>query len=438
MFGLFSKETHTLNDLGISAEAVSANEDIINSMQSSIAVIEFDPQGNIVNANDLFLGAVGFGRHEIINQHHSMLCHDDLKNSSAYQQFWQSLRNGQKQSGNFKRRKKNGETLWLEAVYFPVTRDGKVYKILKIATDITEQITNLNQRIAISEALDKSQAIIEFDPSGHIITANQNFLDAMKYGLDQIVGQHHKMFCEEAFYREHPNFWAELAAGQHKAGMFQRRTAQGNTIWLEATYNPIRDETGKVVKVIKFASDITQRVEQDEAVREAAEVAHSTSIQTEEISKQGSATLRSSLDVSEKISEELLKTSDLIELLNKQSSDIKNIVSTINKVAEQTNLLALNAAIEAARAGENGRGFAVVADEVRNLAANTSSSTVEIEDVVQKNSELAIKTMENIKVVRELAEDGHQFANDAFDKIEQIKQGAENVAKTVAGLSSSQ
>lgn len=438
MFGLFTKGSNQNNSLNENTANTSENEDIINSMQSSIAVIEFDPQGNIVNANDLFLNAVGFSRHEVINQHHSMLCHDELKNSSEYQQFWQSLRNGQKQSGNFRRRKKNGETLWLEAVYFPVTRDGRVYKILKIATDITEQITNLNQCIAISTALDKSQAIIEFEPTGKIITANQNFLDTMKFTLDQIAGHHHKMFCEEEFYRQHPNFWAELAAGQHKTGMFQRRTSQGNTIWLEATYNPIKDETGKVVKVIKFASDITRRVEQGEAFREAAELAHSTSVQTEEISQQGSETLRNSLNVSEKISEELVKTSDLIELLNKQSSDIKNIVNTINKVAEQTNLLALNAAIEAARAGENGRGFAVVADEVRNLASNTSSSTVEIEDVVQKNSELAIKTMENIKVVRELAEDGHQFANDAFSKIEQIKQGAENVTRTVAGLSASE
>lgn len=435
MFNIFGKnDDGTRVDEAFVAAAVD-NGDIIRSMNNSLAVIEFDPQGNILDANDLFLSVVGYTRQEVLNKHHSLFCDKQTQDSPEYKGFWQSLANGEKKSGNFKRQRKNGETLWLEAVYFPITHDNKTYKVLKIANDVTDSMTQLHQQVAISSALDKSQAIIEFEPSGQIIQANENFLLTMRCSGEEIRGKHHKIFCTEDFYQHHPSFWAELANGHFKSGMFERRTLQGGTIWLEATYNPIFDANGKVVKVIKFASDVTDRVKHEEAVREAAEIAHSTSIETEKTSLRGTEKLRSTVEVSDKITEELVKTSDLIELLNKQSSDIKNIVSTINKVAEQTNLLALNAAIEAARAGENGRGFAVVADEVRTLAANTSSSTIEIEDVVNKNSELAAKTMDNINVVKELASDGHTFANEAYEMIDEIRKGAENVAQTVASLS---
>lgn len=409
--------------------------DLVASIHENVPCIEFKPDGTILTANNLFLGAVGYRLDEIRGQHHKMFCEGNLVNSQEYQAFWRSLGSGEKHSGTFKRIDKSGNVLWLEAVYFPVKKDGRVLKVVKIANDVTQKVEQLNDELALSSALDKSQAVIEFSPSGEILAANQNFLSAMHCRPDQIIGQHHRIFCYDDFYEMNPRFWQDLANGEFKSGLFKRRTLNGEQIWLEASYNPVLDERGQVVKVVKFASDITQRIEQEEAVKQAAEIAHSTSLETEKISIQGSTTIQRTVDVSESIEQELQNAADLINKLNKQSSDIQAIVSTIRGVAEQTNLLALNAAIEAARAGENGRGFAVVADEVRNLAANTSKSTVEIEEVVSQNSILAEQATKSIEMIKDLAKEGNLSANEAYSLIDEIKRGAENVVQTVAELS---
>ncbi|MGL6150669.1 MAG: methyl-accepting chemotaxis protein [Aeromonas sobria] len=406
----------------------------IDAVKKGVATISFTPQGVILEANPLFLSVVGYSEREVVGKHHRMFCDAHYAQSASYSQFWQQLDHGETHSGIYQRFDKQGRELWLEATYFPVKVDGKVIRVVKIAADITESYIQLSRQKAIASALDRSLAIIEFTPKGDIITANQNFLSCVGYSLSQLKGQHHKLFCDDSFYREQPHFWEDLAHGQLKSGLFLRRDSHGNELWLEATYNPIKDESGKVIKVVKFASDVTERIKRAQAVSEAARIAHTISKDTTQAASTGADLLNASVALSSAISEQVSKTSDLIGQLNEQSKSIEAIVSTISSIAEQTNLLALNAAIEAARAGDQGRGFAVVADEVRQLAARTSLSTGEIAAVVQKNRELTAHITSNIDEVASRALRGKEQISEVSSVMAQIEQGAISVTETVSNL----
>lgn len=408
---------------------------IIEAIKAGAATVIFSPEGIIQEASTPFLALMGYGATELIGQPHSQLCPRAWGESGDYRQFWRRLAQGEVQSGTFERVNRQGETRWLEATYFPVKHQGRVTRVLKIASDVTEQHQRLGRLEALTEALDRSRAMIEFTPNGDIIHANANFLSVMGYTLSEIAGRHHRIFCDETFLREQPRFWEELARGQFKSGLFMRHNSRGQAVWLEATYNPIRDGSGKVVRVVKFASDITARIEQNHATREAARLAHSTAQETLHSAEEGAGLLRAVVQTSSLIASQVDEAIALIGQLNEQSRSIEAIVSTISAIADQTNLLALNAAIEAARAGEQGRGFAVVADEVRQLAARTSLSTDEIARVVQKNRELTARVTDDMAGVAGSAELGKQQIAGVDKLMSEIHQEADRVSQTVSALS---
>lgn len=413
------------------------NEDsaFIVATEKFCATISFSPDGTILDANSLFLNTVGYSLAEIQGKKHPIFCPEEVTTSLEYQHFWSDLAAGQSKQGTFLRRHKDGSDIWLEATYFPVEIDGKVVKVIKIASDITQSKIISDSQKAVHNAIDRSSATIEFMPDGTIITANDNFLTTMGYqSTKEIIGRHHRQFCYPEFYQENPNFWEELSSGNFKTGQFRRINKQGKTIWLEASYNPIFDQFGKVIKILKVASDITERINSQLAIQHAAEVAHSTSVETAQVSENGAEILRRTVDTSNKIVADIETSTTLIEQLNHQSESIAKIVTTIGSIADQTNLLALNAAIEAARAGENGRGFAVVADEVRTLAARTSKSTVEIEDMVKENSQLTLQAKNSMSKVRDRSNENAQLINEASGIIDEILQGACHVSSTVSQL----
>jgi methyl-accepting chemotaxis protein len=266
-----------------------------------------------------------------------------------------------------------------------------------------------------------------------VLTANQRFLDGMGYRLEQIRGKHHRMFCsaEEANSQEYRDFWARLNRGEYVAGRFQRVDSHGRSVWLEASYNPIVDSHDRLYKVVKFATVVTDQVNREQAVAEAASIAYSISRQTDASANKGAAVVSQTVEVMQRIARQLREASAGIEALGKQSQLISTIMQTIRGIADQTNLLALNAAIEAARAGEQGRGFAVVADEVRQLAGRTSQATEEIVEVVQKNQSLAQNAVDSMASSSEQAEQGLSLASEAGAVIVEIQDGAQQVVQAI-------
>lgn len=416
------------------SEELEASNSQLQAIKDSVPTIEFTPDGHVLTANPLFLNIIGYSMEEVKGLHHSSVCFSDYTRTTEYAQFWRDLANGVMKSGRFRRAHKLGHEIWLEATYFPILQNNKVVKVMKIASDVTEKHQESLARSSILSALNRSLATIEFTPSGEILTANDNFLNTVGYRLNDVVGKHHRIFCDDKFSIENPTFWDDLEKGQIKAGQFQRRGSSGQVIWLEATYNPIFNTSGEVTKVIKFATDITAQIQRNEAVAHASDVAHSTSVETAQIAKQGSELLADCVNVSLSIDSKVEEAVEQTKELNSRSRDIGDIVSTIKGIAEQTNLLALNAAIEAARAGETGRGFAVVADEVRQLAARTAQSTNEIEAVVSKNQTLTAGVMQSMSEVSEISNEGTQKITEVSSVMDEIYNGAENVTHTVGQL----
>ncbi len=416
-------------------DALKKIEAILNSMILHCPTIEFTSDGTIINASDAFLSALGgYSLSDVVGKHHRLFCYDEFTNSPDYKKFWSELASGKPQAGQFQRKKKDGSEVWIEATYIPVTENGVVTRVFKFAADITDKFRQLIGQKALIDAVDRSNALIEFTPTGEVVTANQNFLDAMGYNLADIVGKHHRMFCTDDFIQKNTHFWRDLGSGHFKNGLFQRITRHGDTVWLEATYNPIFDTKGKVIKVVKIAADVTKRINEQLEIQKAAEIAHSTSVETAQVSESGATILEKAVTTADQIAKEIRNSFDLVEELNFQSAEISKIVTTIGAIAAQTNLLALNAAIEAARAGEQGRGFAVVADEVRNLAAKTTQSTGEINQMVMKNNQLVAGTKTAMTHVTAQAQDNSQLITEASGIIQEILRGAIHVSETVGHL----
>ena len=237
----------------------------VDAISRSQAVIEFEPDGTIITANDNFLGAVGYSLDEVAGRHHRMFVEPGYASSAEYQLFWEALRAGEFKSGELRRLGKGGREVWIQASYNPIFDDqGRVIRVVKFAADITEQKLQSAYYHGQLKAISRSQAVIEFEPDGTIVTANDNFLGAVGYTLDEIKGRHHRMFVEPGYASstEYQLFWKALRAGEFSSGEFRRLRKGGREVWIQASYNPIFDDQGRVFKVVKFAADITQEKQQ--------------------------------------------------------------------------------------------------------------------------------------------------------------------------------
>jgi len=233
----------------------------VNAIERAQAVIEFDLQGNVLSANANFLHVMGYTLPEVQGRHHRMFCEPEHVGSTEYAEFWERLAAGQFEVGEFRRVAKGGREVWLQATYNPILDvDGNPEKVVKFAHDITDAKRTSADQVGKVTAIERAQAVIEFDLEGRILHANRNFLDTVGYALPDIQGKHHRMFVDPEFAQspEYAEFWERLAAGQFEAGEFRRVAKGGREVWLQATYNPILDAKGAPMKIVKFATDMTE------------------------------------------------------------------------------------------------------------------------------------------------------------------------------------
>ncbi|MGY3472528.1 methyl-accepting chemotaxis protein [Bradyrhizobium ottawaense] len=356
----------------------------IAAISRAQAVIEFKLDGTTVTANENFCKTLGYSLAEIEGKHHSLFVAEADRNGTAYREFWAALNRGDYQAGEFKRIGKGGREVWILASYNPLLDEtGKPYGVVKFATDITaEKLKNADLAGQIS-AIDKAQAVIEFNMDGTIIAANANFLGALGYSMAEIKGKHHSMFVEPterdgAAYRE---FWAALNRGQYQAAEYKRIGKGGKEVYIQASYNPILDLNGKPFKVVKYATDTTRQVlvrMGNERVRGMMESVAAGSEELNASVREISEAMTKSRETAMSAVEQVASADAQAQRLTEAAQSMSGIVEMINSITGQTNLLALNATIESARAGEAGRGFAVVASEVKSLANQAKQATDKI------------------------------------------------------------
>ena len=369
----------------ITAEKLASMEDagMIAAIGRAQAVIAFNLDGTVVTANENFLKTLGYSLGEIQGKHHSIFV-EPMRDSAAYREFWASLNRGECQAAEYKRIGKGGKEVWILASYNPILDEkGKPFKVVKFATDVTQQKLRTADLAGQIAAIGKSQAVIEFNMDGSVLTANENFLKTLGYSLGEIQGKRHSMFVDAserdgAAYRE---FWANLNAGRYQAGEFKRIGKGGREIWIQASYNPILDLNGKPFKVVKYAADTTAQViarKRAESVRGMMETVAAGAEELNASVREISETMTKSRQTASEAVSRVDAADQQAQRLSAASESMGGIVELIGNITGQINLLALNATIESARAGEAGRGFAVVASEVKNLANQAKQATDKI------------------------------------------------------------
>ncbi|WP_213739740.1 PAS domain-containing methyl-accepting chemotaxis protein [Bradyrhizobium sp. dw_411] len=411
----------------ITSQKIGSMEDAgkIDAIARAQAVIEFDLDGTIIKANENFLKTLGYSLAEIQGKHHSMFVEPAMRESPAYREFWAALNRGEYFADEYKRLGKGGKEVWILASYNPILDEkGKPFKVVKFATDVTEQKLQTANLAGQIDAIGKSQAVIEFNMDGTIITANSNFLGAVGYLLDEIQGRHHSMFVDPAerdgaAYRE---FWTKLNLGEYQSAEYKRIGKGGKEVWIQASYNPILDLNGKPFKVVKYATDTTAQViarMKSESVRgmmeSVAAGAEELNASVREISEAMVKSKETATDAVQRVE----RADGQAQRLNIAAQSMSGIVELIGDITGQINLLALNATIESARAGEAGRGFAVVAAEVKNLANQAKQATDKITGEIGSLNGISAEVVEALNSIRQAIQNVSEYVTSTAAAVEE-------------------
>jgi methyl-accepting chemotaxis protein len=444
----------------------------LTALDKSQAIIEFAMDGTIITANANFLNAMGYTLAEIKGKHHSIFVEPAYKESPEYRAFWQKLNQGEYQAAQYKRIGKGGTEVWIEGSYNPLLgSNGKPFKVVKYATVVSRQKAEFADLQGKVDAINRSQAVIEFELDGTIITANENFLKAMGYSLAEIKGRHHSMFVDpsERDSAAYKQFWEKLRRGEYQAAQYRRIGKGGNVVWLQASYNPVMDLNGRPWKVVKFATDITAQKARDDlamafvngassvikkvassalqmqsTAESMAAATHQTNQQSTTVS---AATEQLAASVNE-IARQIVESSRVVGIAVTQAKDsermvgelvvaaqkVGDVTKIINDIAGQTNLLALNATIEAARAGEAGKGFAVVASEVKSLANQTAKATEEIAQHIKGIQDSSSTTAQAINEIGKIISQVSEISASISGAVEEQSAATKEVSVNIAGV----
>jgi methyl-accepting chemotaxis protein len=391
------------------------------------ALIEFQLDGTIVHANENFLKAVGYTLDEVVGKHHSIFCEPELVNSAAYRQFWERLRAGQFDQGDYKRLGKGGREIWISASYNPVfDAEGRPYKVIKFATDITAiKLRNAEYEGKVS-AIDKAQAVIEFDMNGHVLNANSNFLDTMGYSLQDIQGEHHRLFCEADYANsiEYKRFWQKLNRGEFDSGRYKRIGNNGKEIWIQATYNPILDLNGKPTRIVKYATDITEQVRLEDSVKDkSATDARKIERLLDAVAKAAKG------DLTATINAEGSEPLDHLGVgIDKMMADLRGV---IGEVVSSTSAFAGDAESIASRSSVVASGTQALGATVEEMNAAVDGLTRSIDAIANSTSD----ANQLAKSTQEEAEAGAKAVARSIEAMDLINRSAEDIGEIVKVIS---
>ncbi len=402
-------------------------EEKLNAMNRSQAVIEFDMAGIILDANENFLKLMGYELSEIQGKHHRMFVEKSYGNSAEYKAFWDKLNRGEFETAEFKRFGKGGKEVWIQASYNPVLDvSGKPYKVVKFAADVTERkIKDANFESQLA-AINKSQAVIEFNMDGTILTANENFLRVMGYELSEIKGKHHRMFVEESYANssEYKVFWEKLNRGEFEAAEFKRFGKGGKEVWIQASYNPILDLNGKPYKIVKFATDISGKKQAEEKIAHLVEELQTRIKQyVSFIAQVASGDLTHSLQV---------EGEDDLAVLGKHLDEMKqniagiatDIISVSQNISSSTDKLNESSAAQASSAAEQATAVTEIGSIVEEIT-QTSQQTLEKASTLGESAEKTLKEGER----------GKKVIVDVLDSMNDLQTKMKEIADTILGLS---
>jgi methyl-accepting chemotaxis protein len=368
------------------------------AISKSLAVIEFQMDGTILDANENFLNALGYTLDEIKGKHHSIFVEPSYRDSSEYKAFWAKLHRGEFDANEFKRIGKGGREIWIQASYNPILdASGKPYKVVKYATDITAQKLQNADYAGQIAAIGKSQAVIEFRMDGTVIGANANFLSALGYSLDEIKGKHHSMFVEAAYREssEYKAFWAQLNRGEYQAAEYKRIGKGGREVWIQASYNPILDLNGKPFKVVKYAVDITQLVQNRLEIVRVVEAADGGDL-TQQINVKGN----------DDLSQVGAQLRSFLGGLRDSLKQIAEAATTVGASSEELNAVSQEMASGAEETSRQATVVSAASEEVSKSVAMVATGSDEMLSAIReisRNSTEAARVTKNAVAVAESA-----------------------------------
>jgi len=431
--------TAFIKDITIEKEANLKASQLQKAIDSGWASIEFKPDGTIISANDNFITLLSYDKSsDIEGKHHRIFCEDSYVQSKEYRQFWENLAKGEIQSGEFKRITRDGREVWINASYTPVLNDNdEVTKVIKIANDVTDMVASRLKGENIQAAVDTGWAYIEFEPDGTIVSANSNFVTTMGYGNeDEIKGKHHRIFCDDSYSSstEYTNFWKSLARGEIQEGEFPRVRKDGQPVWLQAAYAPVKDDNGNVTRVIKIAADISQVKFPVMAVSEIVnKMAQGDLTSKFEISAHGYVK-----EMGDALNEAMENLNSLLSTIDEGAQQVANSADNMMERSQSMKSNTTEVASAIAQMSKGAQDQASKTDESSKLAEEVMQSAIDMEqkaDLINKAAESGKVSSENgLKIIKNLVENMlgiSSSANLTSDSIKVLMQRAEEISRTL-------